>query len=265
MHVSIISLRNASARRSRMAAHLDGASLDWTFVDAAEGEPIASLPYDEASAVALRGRGLSRGEIGNFQSHWKIWHAMVEGDGPETQIVVEDDLLLDLHFDYDALADAAKQSGIEYLRLYFTWLHPFRVVAPFGRRQIVRFKSGPYGTQAYMITRSGAACLLDHITRIERPIDDELDRFWIHGLPPYAIYPCPGLDVGMESPMAGRSFNVRPEHALQKAQRFAKRVRVKLQKEVANMQLGAKDRLVKRSLCSWGGSRELDCDAPTGR
>jgi GR25 family glycosyltransferase involved in LPS biosynthesis len=47
--------------------------------------------------------------------------------------------------------------------------------------------------QAYLVTRPAARRLLASIKKVTRPIDDEIDRYRVHGVPNRVIYPFPVL------------------------------------------------------------------------
>jgi glycosyl transferase family 25 len=56
-----------------------------------------------------------------------------------------------------------------------------------------------FGTQGYLLTRAGAERLLKTIHSVVRPIDDELDRFWSHGVPIISVYPFPLIETNFGS------------------------------------------------------------------
>lgn len=192
--IRVISLQQSNDRRSRMAAQLDPLGVDWAFFDARTQAP-QSLAYDPARARISRGRELTRGEIGCFASHWELWEWLAACDTHDLLLVLEDDLLIDPVF-FGALNEAAEALGdYEYLRLYAKVPAQVHREAPFLNRHIARFRGKAYGTQAYFITPAGARRFLRSIRWLERPIDDEMDRFWAHRVPIRAVFPFPVMEI----------------------------------------------------------------------
>lgn len=183
-----------SPRRERMAEQLDATGLDWAFFDACTSPP-KDLPYDADRARTAYGRPLGSGELGCFASHWELWKQVTAPHGPEMMIVLEDDVLLEPLFfaQVDRLAQAARRYG--YLRLCATVPAGLRVEEEFLDRYVARFSGRAYGTQGYLITREVAHRWLSSIREVVRPVDDEIDRYWAHGVPIRAVFPFPVVGV----------------------------------------------------------------------
>src|SRR3546814_11383087 len=73
-------------------------------------------------------------------------------------------------------------------------------------RAIVELVGLAYGTQGYAITLEGARRLVEHCRTVRRPIDDEMDRSWAHGLPTLALYPAPILEEAVVSDIGNSRF-----------------------------------------------------------
>jgi glycosyl transferase family 25 len=192
--VRVISLADCTDRRARMAEQLDATGLDWRFFDAWRTPP-AELPYDPARARIARGRVLTAGELGCFASHWALWGDFLFNSDADLLLVLEDDLLLDPVFFQRLDAVVLAMGRIDYLRLYAKVPAGIRQEAHFLHRHVARFTGKAYGTQAYLLSRRGAARFRHSIRRVERPIDDEMDRFWAHGMPIRAVFPFPVMEV----------------------------------------------------------------------
>jgi glycosyl transferase family 25 len=192
-----------------MADQLDAIGLPWSFFDACTSAP-DGLPYDEEVTRRMHGRTLTRGEVGCFASHWTLWRSMLEPGGPEMLVVLEDDVLLNPVFfaDLKKVAEAARPFG--YLRLYAKVPAGLRREAGFLDRHIARFSGRAYGTQAYILSRQAAKRWLSSIKQIERPVDDEMDRYWAHGVPIRAVFPFPVMEVDYGSTIEGRRREVVP-------------------------------------------------------
>jgi glycosyl transferase family 25 len=89
--------------------------------------------------------------------------------------------------------------GIDYLKLYSRFANRPQYVGRVGHRSLIRFAKESYGNQAYMVSTAGARKLTRAISRIDRPVDDEMERYWITGLPVYAIFPYPVLELNVSS------------------------------------------------------------------
>jgi glycosyl transferase family 25 len=217
--ITIISLRSAGARRAHFAKFADDPALAWSFFDALTGiEP--PLEYDPAAVRRVHGRGLTPGELGVYASHVAVWQRLL--DSNERQMLVfEDDVVADWPLIARLAAYDFSAIGINYLRL-FTKIPPrFRKLkTPFLDRyhHLIRITGFALGTQAYMITRSGAERLLKHAARIECPVDAYMDKYWTHGVPNLALYPFPVFERFDASSIGEARFEKQP---MPVADRFA--------------------------------------------
>ena len=247
LELVVISLSSAHERRQRAMSQLKQLSLPWSIFDA-RTEPPAGLPYRAADALRQRGRPLRPGELGAFGSHLACLHDFLENSSARYRLVIEDDVFLDPGFPYARLPAFMSGCGIEYLRLHWTFIKPYVLVAHLGKyRQLLRFRAPCFGACAYVISRAGAEQLLRSITAVVRPIDDEMDRFWINGLPLYAIHPSPALEffgpstLGRDDALPAASVAVRGRY-------FMHRVGERLKRGLCNLRLRRQDRLIARRL-----------------
>lgn len=206
--IRVISLPG-SDRRPRMAAQLDALGLPWSFFDARTTAPDA-LSYDPDRARIVRGRVLTKGELGCFASHWALWGELLADPEQDLLLVLEDDLLIDPVFFSRLDAAVTAMDGLDYLRLYAKVPAGLRKEGPFLDRHIARFTGKAYGTQGYLLTRAGAERFRASIRRVERPIDDEMDRFWAHGVPIRAIFPFPVMEIAYGSTIEGTRRALEP-------------------------------------------------------
>jgi glycosyl transferase family 25 len=107
--------------------------------------------------------------------------------------------------------------GIQYLRLYYKAPARHAVLKENfleRSRSIVELSGAAFGTQGYLITKAGAKTLLDHCRVVRRPVDDEMDRSWAHGLPNLAVFPFPIIEESSPSSIGSRRFEtfVVPQH-----------------------------------------------------
>lgn len=199
-----------------MKEQLDAAPLDWSFFDAWTGPP-SDLPYDPKRAVAQHGRELTAGELGCFASHWALWDSLIRDEAHDVMLVLEDDLLLNPVF-FDAMQTVAESAvPYGYLRLYAKVPAGIRLESPFLDRHVARFSGRAYGTQAYLITKDTARRWRKSIRELVRPIDDEMDRYWAHGIPARAVFPFPVMEIAYGSTIEAKRRRLDP---LTKAQRL---------------------------------------------
>jgi glycosyl transferase family 25 len=190
--VIVISLPDATERRAAFAARAGGVTLDWSFLDARRGLG-PDLSFDPDEAIVFKGRPLSPGELGCYSSHCAAWTTFLEG--PAAQLIVfEDDTIVDWTF-LEKLARVDLRAGrIDFLRLYAMDPGPCRRLqanAVDFQRHLIEYSDRVFGGQAYALTRAGAERLVHHCRTVRRPIDDELDRSWAHGLPNLCLFPFP--------------------------------------------------------------------------
>lgn len=200
MKCKVISMSNAVTRRARVLAMLsDQRILDWSFFDALDSRSGIGLDEDPNKQIRLYGRNLTAAEIGCFKSHYSVIKEHAD-NGSGWLLVLEDDVYLDTNFDFTEIIKLLDRSDIGYCRLFSKAYKKARYVAPLsGFRQLIRFSTDPYGTQAYLINTESARTFVDSVKDISLPIDDEMGRFWNGGLVPYCIFPFPCIELSVPS------------------------------------------------------------------
>ena len=211
----VISMENAAERRARFEDRARNASIPWSFYSARTNlHP--DLSYDEQAAIVAKGRPLRAGELGVYSSHYAIWQAL-QADDADQYVVLEDDVIVDWTFVGKLAQVDLAAMGINYLRLYYKF--PARAALVKENfidraRSIVELAGNAYGTQGYAITKAGAKLFLDHCRIVCRPIDDEMDRTWVHGQRNLAVFPFPILEESAGSTIGDTRFDrfVVPKH-----------------------------------------------------
>jgi glycosyl transferase family 25 len=212
--IRIISLTDAHARREGLAQRLAGTGLEWSFFDA-HHQLAETLSYCEHDAWISTGRPLVPQELGCYSSHYSVWKTFLAGTATQL-LVLEDDVLGDwkyikddvLPFDFGSI-------GIHLLRLYIGYPVRCREHGTFKDRRIFKLFGYVERTLAYILTRQGAERLLEHCRRVQRPIDDEMDRSWVHGVHSFALFPYPVIELQEPSQIPGRDRpSGRNPHAL---------------------------------------------------
>src|SRR3546814_3249062 len=69
-----------------------------------------------------------------------------------------------------------------------------------------------FGTQGYLITRKAAAVFAERFGAVRRPVDDEMDRSWSHGVRNLAVFPFPIMERAQKSGIGLKRFERSEEH-----------------------------------------------------
>ncbi|HEY7504643.1 MAG TPA: glycosyltransferase family 25 protein [Gemmatimonadales bacterium] len=208
--VLVISLADAPDRRAGFSERARATTLPWQFFDAHRALG-AGLTYRSDEAVIAKGRPLTPGELGCYSSHYQAWQALL--DSPAAQmIVLEDDTIVDWTFLEKLATRDFPALGVSYLRLYAKRPSAFRMhgEAIEARRFLVEYASYVHGTQGYVISRVGAERFVRHCRQVRRPVDNELDRAWEHGVPCLALFPFPLTEISTASTIGAARWE-RPE------------------------------------------------------
>jgi glycosyl transferase family 25 len=184
-------MANAEDRRQAFADRALGSPVRFEFFDAYTAlHP--DLSYDEPAVVFHQGRTMTRGELGCYSSHYALWKLLLDSPDLDQLIVLEDDVIVD----WKAVAaisqhDFAKD-GNHYIRLFQKRMGRFiprRRHYVMKHLRLIEALDLVYGTQGYVITKQAARTLVNASNTVVRPIDDQLDRFWEHGIPNLAFFP----------------------------------------------------------------------------
>lgn len=190
--VHVISLPD-SLRRPAMACQLDAVDgLEWCFFDAARTPP-ATIDYDPAAARRAIRRELTPGELGCYGSHVALWQRIASG-ADDVAVVLEDDLLIDPGFFADLPAVVAALAQHPFVRLHAKAPTSARIIGRVAGRHVVRYRGAAIGAQGYILRREGAQRWLDSIAAVVRPVDDEMERYWAHGIANIGLHPYPIIE-----------------------------------------------------------------------
>ncbi|VVE20971.1 putative glycosyltransferase [Pandoraea eparura] len=193
--VVVISLVDSDVRRTHMSAQLAAADVPFQFFDA---ERISEYPstYDAAERLRIYDNHLTLGEVGCYESHYRIWEALANSND-DIWCVLEDDVELTPDFSrrLRSTLNVAVPWGIMRLK----------EGGAAGKWQVGRLPGGealhdhrkqPGGAHAYLIRRGAALVLLAYAGRIIHPVDDMMNRDWEHGIRMISVSPDIVLDRG---------------------------------------------------------------------
>jgi glycosyl transferase, family 25 len=207
--ILVISLPEAVDRRASFSERARGTSVRWCWFDAHRALA-PGLPHDPDEAIVAKGRPMYPGELGCYSSHYAAWQRFLDSTARQL-MVLEDDTIVDWGFLEKLAATDLEAAGVPYLRLYAKRPCAFRVVMPNAverQRTLVEYLDRPLGTQGYLMTREGARRFVSHCRRVRRPLDDELDRSWDHGVAALAVYPSPVIEESTASHIGPERFEV---------------------------------------------------------
>ena len=112
---------------------------------------------------------LTKGEVGCFLSHWKLWEKCIELDEPI--LVLEDDAVITDKFSYDELY-RMKRKGYDFI--YLGWREMSESI-PIDDTFVKPVY--PYWTLSYMVTPASARILLnEHAKKHIIPVDEYLPK-----------------------------------------------------------------------------------------
>ncbi|MEM1433768.1 MAG: glycosyltransferase family 25 protein [Pseudomonadota bacterium] len=193
--IQIITLEPQSSNVRVLTAALAAEGLEASCFPAIDGRQQAPALeageyLDEAAALRYRRTLLTRSEIGCYLSHLRAVRQAFE-EGVERLCLLEDDVALEAGFGdvFRGLQDLTDQR-YEFVRL-MALKHRRRKPAKTlpANRMLTRPFKGLCGTQGYVVNRNGMRKILEHGTRIWRPIDKFYDHFWDTGLACYLVEP----------------------------------------------------------------------------
>jgi glycosyl transferase, family 25 len=237
--IIVVSMPDAVERRQRFTERSGEADMAWSFFEA-HSKLHPALSYDETEAMLSHGRPLRVGEIGCYSSHYAAWQQLLEDD-VDQYVVLEDDVIVDWACLKKILDSDLAALNIDYLRLYYKYpVHQVILKNAFaGSRTLVELADYAYGTQGYLITKVAAARLLQHCRVVRRPIDDELDRTWAHGVRNLSVFPFPLIEEAGKSGIGHARFEkfALPSHLRlrRRLNRFIERMRLRKAKAILRL------------------------------
>lgn len=193
--VRVISMASAAERREQFAATAAGVDLPWAFFDGLTA-PMPPLVHEPKAALVRAGRALRQGELGCYASHYALWQEFL-ATSAEQLLVFEDDVLVDWVAVQRVAAQNLASLGVHVLKLFSTFPIQARTVRHkfySDHSHLVRVQGYCYGTQAYILTRTGARALVDSCAVLDMPIDWAMSRYWAYGHANYAVIPYPVIE-----------------------------------------------------------------------
>lgn len=147
---------------------------------------------------------LSRGEIGCYLSHRKIWQKIVD-DKIEYAIILEDDFAIvgDINKTISTLNSIDFEWDYIKLATYKKRTRNIAFSQPINNMNLVLFNKAMAGTCAQAVSYSGAKKLLLNSSKFGRPVDIDLQYWWEKNIELFALLPYPfAPDLTLESDIA---------------------------------------------------------------
>lgn len=234
--VKVISMVAATDRRKAFAAGAQSSSMPWDFFAALRSPP-GTLIYDEALAIKRFGRPLKPGEIGCYASHFAAWEQFL-ASAADQLVIFEDDIVVDWPAVEQLCRHDLGARGIHILKLFAT--HPvhakvvkYKLLS--DHSHLIRLRGYTYGTQAYVLSRHGAAALYASCRQMTMPVDWAMSRYWDYGVPNYAVFPFPILErYGPSTIEHAQALQV-SRSRLQRYARFSWRIKERASRAVVDL------------------------------
>lgn len=198
MKVFVINLDSSTERLSKCKEQLDKQSIKFERVSAVLGVSLTQTEIDMFYSPELNQRyyyqSLTKGEIGCFMSHRKVWQQMIAQSIPYA-FILEDDFVIQSNINNVIQDIKSLDFDWHYIKLS-SYGKQRQVVAklPLINHSLVRFGKQPAGTCAQVVSLAGARRLLKSTEKIGLPIDVALQHWWeidvdILGLQPFPFIP----------------------------------------------------------------------------
>jgi len=215
--VWLINLRRAEKRRDAMIRRLDALGLPYEIVEAVDGRAEAETlahTVDREAFERNTGGALLPGKIGVYHSHLRLWQRLARSDA-DAALILEDDVVF--HDVFLEALDAALSVAPHWDIVRF---NAIRAKMPIRQGIVGRYRLNAYlgpftGNGAYLINRETAMRLSQALLPMTRPLDHELNRFFVHRYRQRGLEPWPShVDDEGESQITGAAFADVRKHKL---------------------------------------------------
>ncbi|AVV84476.1 glycosyltransferase family 25 protein [Shewanella putrefaciens] len=192
MKIFVISLERSIERRTQMIAKFAKAGIEFEFFNAVDAsEEGFTLSDRVAPNVTKKRKGyeLLNSEVACYASHYLLWEKCVEMNQPI--VIVEDHA--ELTDDFKATLAIAFQHINEFG--YIKLSAPLKARKFIEDKKIDTFHSiGHYTkntcfTTGYIVSPDVAKCFIKASDRIVEPVDDFMEKPWLHRVRAYSLMP----------------------------------------------------------------------------
>ncbi len=201
--IFVISLKG-SVRRQDIRQDMEYLNLDFEFFDAINGNGHSSVlsHYNHKKRMWKKGYEMTKGEIGCFASHYLMWEKCVSLNTPI--IIMEDHAQINDNFMsvIDNFEQIIQREGFYKLNSVPAKTKVIDKLA--DNLSIVKFASKTTSTTGYILTPNTAKELIKRAGDWVEPVDDYMDKEWVHHVPKYGIAPFPLKRRDIPSEIGGR-------------------------------------------------------------
>lgn len=202
-----ISLVASTDRRELMIDQFKKADIEVTFFDGVlvGGSDSGRIAADEGVTLGKFAKRLTRGELGCYFSHRRLWQSLIDSDD-EAYVIFEDDMILVPEFKNIVEALMQPDRGFDVVRLApLTPRMRRHRFSDLGNGYVVYWTKGSaLGTGCYTITKDAARALLRSTKTFWGPIDFDIDRCWTHWKKVQMVYPVPARVMDLPSTIGYR-------------------------------------------------------------
>lgn len=256
VEIVVINLKRAEKRRQLITEQFADLKTPWSFFEAHESLVNGALHYDEREFRHNYGEPLSGPQLAVWSSHYSVIQRFLLESKNDYLLVFEDDVIYDVAFPLQKVVELCAQRGIHYIRLFGMIDADAVKLSCFYDRWLIRYKSGPCGAQAYLVSKEGARRFTERLRTIDTAVDVAMDRFWRTGLPVYSVFPYPVIERFSPS-----TIPIPRTLAAVLTDRFARSVdrwTNKISKIATNLRLADTDRKMKKA--GWSFKQVDDSD-----
>lgn len=159
----------------------------------------------EGVTLGAFGKRLTRGEVGCYISHRRLWKALLQSDF-DAFVIMEDDMRLLPGFRETVESVMRLGGSVDLVRLGPLRPHErsYSYRALCGGRSVYWTKRTALGMGCYSITREAAIAFLEATKTFKGPIDYDVDRCWSHGKKVQMVYPVVAEIMDLQSTIDGR-------------------------------------------------------------
>lgn len=203
--ILVINLDRSADRLGDMARKLDSMGLSFERIVAVDGSTLTEERKRGVYRKRFWRRELTAGEIGCYLSHLKAMRYMLEKK-VDKAIILEDDVELSEEFRLIALGHKDIKLDFDILKLKgrVPAKQTYFEVSPHSDKKIISVFTS-YGSAAYLLTEKGARRVLDRLSVIKYPYDNDLFCNWRNGLTIYNLFPYPVHQSGIATTILDRN------------------------------------------------------------
>jgi glycosyl transferase, family 25 len=190
-----------------MSEQFSKANIEAHFFDGVlipEGDPRGAAKAEGVS-LGKFARSLTRGELGCYFSHRRLWQALVDSND-DAYVIMEDDMVLEDGFRRTTETVLSGAWDFDLVRLGPLRPHErsYMDVELGDGRSVYWTKRTALGMGCYTITKEAARALLRATQTIVGPVDYDVDRCWVHSRKVQLVYPVAARIMDLPTTIEGR-------------------------------------------------------------